>query len=46
MARLVRAQGKRPWTARPLAVVDALALVLSEDLGSDRDDPPTWWERT
>ncbi len=41
MARLVRAQGKRPWTARPLAVVDALALVLSEDLGSDRDDPPT-----
>jgi hypothetical protein len=41
MTRLDRAQGKRPWTARPLAVVDALALVLSEDLGSDRDDPPT-----
>lgn len=41
MTRLVGAQGKRPWTARPLAVVDALALVLSEDLGSDRDDPPT-----
>jgi hypothetical protein len=41
MTRLVAAQGKQPWTARPLAVVDALALVLSEDLGSDRDDPPT-----
>jgi len=41
MTRLVHAQGERPWTARPLAVVDALALVLSEDLGSDRDDPPT-----
>ena len=41
MARLVGAQGEQPWTARPLAVVDALALVLSEDLGSDRDDPPT-----
>jgi hypothetical protein len=41
MARLVRAQGEKPWTARPLAVVDALALVLSEDLGSPHDDPPT-----
>jgi hypothetical protein len=41
MTRLVREQGERPWTARPLAVVDPLPLVLSEDLGSDRDDPPT-----
>ena len=41
MDRLWRAQGSRPWCARPLGVVDGMPLVLTEDLGSSGDDLPT-----
>jgi phosphotransferase family enzyme len=41
MERLWEAQDSRPWTARPLGVVGALPVVLSEDLGSGAAERPT-----
>ncbi len=39
--RLWALQGRQPWTAQPLGVVDPLPLVLTEDLGSAFDTPAT-----
>ncbi|MGO4341512.1 phosphotransferase family protein [Pedococcus sp. 2YAF34] len=39
--RLWSLQGDRPWAPRPLGSVDPLPLVLTEDLGSASDTPPT-----
>jgi hypothetical protein len=41
MARLALGQPERPWIARPLAVLQTIPLVLSEDLGAARDATAT-----
>jgi hypothetical protein len=42
MARLAAGQPQRPWIARPLAVLQTIPLVLSEDLGTARNATPTF----
>jgi hypothetical protein len=42
MARLADGQPGQPWIARPLAVLQTIPLVLSEDLGTARNATPTY----